>query len=151
MSKGGNGEREEVVGSGDTGELLNDPAHYRRDLKLIEQSIRRRWNTDERIKDALLAKIARIILTSDNAREQVAAARCYLVAEQQNLADDHKLRPDQVLHAHVDVNAQQAVEDLTVEELRVLRRLRAKVSGEVEPAEHGGNGNGRADGNGKDN
>jgi len=137
-------------GSAGSGGLLEDPRKLRSDLKLIEQSIRRRWKTDDRIKDALLSKIARIALTSEKPREQVAAARCYLMAEQQNLLDDHKLRPDQVLHAHVDLTAQEAVSELTLEELRVLRQVRAKVTGEVQPDEsHDGNGSHQGNGNGR--
>jgi len=73
----------------------------RSDLRMIERAARKRWNTRPDIKDALLAKVARAGLESDNARVIVAATRCYLVAESQNQGDELKGIPDKIQVEHV--------------------------------------------------
>ena len=83
---------------GDRGSsLLEDPAHTRRDADLVRQAIAKRWPTDENVKRALLAKVARHGLASESPRNTVACLRAYMQAEAQNQNDQLKNLADKLV------------------------------------------------------
>ena len=92
--------------------MVTDPdvPVYKSDLKMIERAMRKRWPTRSEVKTALLAKIARIGLSTEDTRVLLGATRCYLQAEAQNQADELKGLPDKVVitneTAPVDANGQ---------------------------------------------
>ena len=132
--------------------LLGDPRHLRGDIQLIGSAAKRRWEIDPKVKQAFLTQIARVALTSDDARVLIRAGNFYLGAERQNQIDEHKLLPDMTLHAHMNVRARESVADLSLEELRIMRRLHQRMrdsSVDVASSPVGGNGNGHSNGNGK--
>jgi hypothetical protein len=134
--------------------LLGDPRHLRGDIQLIGSAAKRRWEIDPKVKQAFLTQIARVALTSDDARVLIRAGNFYLGAERQNQIDEHKLLPDMTLHAHMNVRARESVADLSLEELRIMRRLHQRMrdsSVDVASSPVGGNGNGHAGSNGNGN
>lgn len=99
------------------------------EVNLVARAVRERWPTNPRVKDALLTKVARVGLRSEQPRVVFAAFRAYAMAERQNQLDEHRAQPEVVVHAHVGAEARAAVADLSVEELRTLRRLRSRMLG----------------------
>lgn len=135
---------------GGSGGLLSDPKKARSDMRMIETAIRRRWNTQDKIKELLLNKVAQVGLTAVNPRWLMRAAYVWLAAERQNMADEHVNKPAQVLHAHIDATALAAVSQLPLEDLRALRRIRAQLAGQAavideQPADGDGNGQAKAE------
>ena len=112
-----------------SGGLLDDPHQLPKDLRLINRAIKKRWPTQPRVMDALLTKTARIGIESQQPRVVFSALRGYMAAERMNQLDDLRGQAEVVVHAHLDVTARAAAAELSVEELRVLRSLRARITG----------------------
>jgi hypothetical protein len=114
------------------GGLLEDTARIQQDLRLVQRAINKRWPTHDRIKDALLTKTARIGIESNQPRVVFGALRGYMAAERMNQLDDLRGQPELVVHAHLDVGARKAVESLTIDELRLLRQIRQRMTGSID-------------------
>lgn len=75
-----------------------DPNHQSRDVRLVASAIRRGWNIPQAIMDALPAKMAEIVETSDDERSQVAAAKVLVAMHAQNQKDKPVTRKVRHLH-----------------------------------------------------
>jgi hypothetical protein len=59
------------------------------DVQLVEKAITKRWNIDERAKDAIAKKIVRQAITTHDGRFLLRAGEFILKAESQNQRDQH--------------------------------------------------------------
>jgi hypothetical protein len=121
----------DIVSVGGQGELL-EPGHTRADLRLIARAARGRWPVSDRMRQAVLSKMAKIVdkdmvevpggdgtILVDNDRNQIAAARVIVAIDAINQADEIKAvdveradagKPTSVVqhqhaHAHFDFRA----------------------------------------------
>ena len=84
--------RIEAGGQGEIVSTTSDQNLSRSDMQQIERAVNQRWETDPKIKKALLSKVARIGLTTDKARTLLACTRCYMAAEKQNQEDEYRAK-----------------------------------------------------------
>jgi len=79
-----------------TPELFTEPQHVRGDLQQVAQAVRKGWKIPESIFDRAGAIIGQI-LANGSPREKLAAVKCLLAMNQQNMPQ----QPVLVAHRHV--------------------------------------------------
>jgi len=85
-------------------ELLEDPHHFRQDLRIVEQSIKRGWKIPEAALETLPEKIAAMALKSRDPRVRIAASRVLLAMNAQNIAQEKPAPIAQAPNVNVQVN-----------------------------------------------
>lgn len=65
-------------------ELFKDPRHVRQDLKLLRSALNNGWPISEDLRKAAMARIAQIVIKSNDSRELIAAVRTLLSADALN-------------------------------------------------------------------
>ena len=119
-------------GVGGDSNLLQDSRHVREDMRLAGLAVRKRWPTEDRIKEAISAKVARVTLAADDERITLMGARVYVQMEGQNQADEHKAQPDKV-----DLTITESPEDRVAS---VLARLRGEIKRQAPSGREKANG-----------
>lgn len=79
-----------------TPELFTEPQHVRGDLQQVAQAVKKGWKIPEQIFDRAGAIIGQI-LANGSPREKLAAVKCLLAMNQQNMPQ----QPVLVAHRHV--------------------------------------------------
>lgn len=77
---------------------LSSPLHASR---LEQRAVKQRWPVKDEYKEAVVKRMAMLVADPQSKpRTQVAAARVIVAAENQNMQDEHKQKPDLVEHSH---------------------------------------------------
>jgi hypothetical protein len=100
-------------------ELLTDPAHTRRDVRMIESAIRKGFEIPEAIYQSLAKHMSMIVAKGTN-REKTAAARVLLAMAEFN--DKPNQQAQTTVNVGVQVNGVDAKRDRT---LAIAERIRA--------------------------
>jgi hypothetical protein len=85
---------------------------------MVQQAIERRWPTEPRVKKAIINKVAKVTLETEDDRTLIAGAKVYLTAEGQNQRDDLANTPQQVQHQHIHAEFGEVIELMKAEAKR---------------------------------
>jgi len=118
--------------------MFEDDAFYKADLRLLERAARHNWPVDENMRKALVNKVARIALTTEDPDYTIKGVRTVGYLDSLNIQRERLALPT-ALHQHLHLEGMG--EERTVELERMCeimpeedRRALSRMTGKWKPA-----------------
>lgn len=113
-------------------DLFQQEGHLKGDARMARRALLKGWPITDEMRQLIVLKMVQVVGKSDKAREQVAAARVLISADEVNARREGFEIPQTVLHGRLDEESNQLAIDvikseLTIDELRTLEGVSARI------------------------